>query len=153
MVCRTARSQDFAHSTSVSPLSIIPPMLRTQSLIFYRRCVRSAVDSVVKQRTSLSLSPQPHAADIGHEQRAEWRKWKWFVLYVSRQLAAPPVGCQCGLTAVRCNPDTSLFRRLLSTVTATTRHRDRASSEGFQNVPYAANLTWITVKYPVRTAQ
>ena len=50
-------------------------MLRTASLIFYRRyvCGNLTVDSVVKQHLSLclSLSIQPHAADIGHEQRAE----------------------------------------------------------------------------------
>ena len=64
----------------------------TQSLIFYWRCVSLTVDSVVKQYISLSLSLEPHAADIGHEQRAEWRKWEWFALYVNRQLAAPPIG-------------------------------------------------------------
>ena len=100
---------------------------------FYRRCVSLTVDSVVKQYISISLTAMNKQQNEENENGlfcTSADNWQLF------QLA-----CLCGLTAVRCNPDASIFRRLLNAVTATTRQRDRSSAEGFQNVPYAANLT------------
>jgi hypothetical protein len=37
----------FSSSTSVSPVSIIPPMLHTHSSIYYRRCITLSTDSSV----------------------------------------------------------------------------------------------------------
>src|SRR5215470_5789431 len=46
--CTTDAVKCFSPSTSVSPVSIIPPMLHTHSFIYHRRCTILGTGSVVK---------------------------------------------------------------------------------------------------------
>jgi hypothetical protein len=99
VVCEAALVQEYAHSTPVSPLSIIPPMLRTQSLIFYRRYVSLTVDSVVKQTSlSLSLFLSNHTRRISamNNEQNEENENGLLCTSADRQLAALPIGMSVG---------------------------------------------------------
>jgi hypothetical protein len=61
MIDTVSLGQVFLRELRFSPISIVPPMLETHSLVYHRHHTISAIDSAGKQ---LSLSYVPHSLDV-----------------------------------------------------------------------------------------